>query len=58
MSSVRKVTMQQENPNVYIPQQFSNPNNPQAHKYYTALEILEQVAGPIDLSLIHILESL
>ena len=42
------IRMQQENPNVYIPQQFSNPNNPQAHKYYTALEILEQVAGPID----------
>lgn len=40
--------MQQEDPNVYIPQQFTNPNNPQAHKYYTALEILEQVAGPID----------
>ena len=40
--------MQQEDPNVYIPQQFSNPNNPMAHKYYTALEILEQVAGPID----------
>ena len=40
--------MQQENPNVYIPQQFTNPNNPLAHKYYTALEILEQVAGPID----------
>ena len=40
--------MQKEDPNVYIPQQFSNPNNPMAHKYYTALEILEQVAGPID----------
>lgn len=40
--------MQQEDPNVYIPQQFTNPNNPLAHKYYTALEILEQVAGPID----------
>lgn len=40
--------MQREDPNVYIPQQFSNPNNPMAHKYYTALEILEQVAGPID----------
>ena len=40
--------MQEEDPNVYIPQQFSNPNNPMAHKYYTALEILEQVAGPID----------
>ena len=40
--------MQRENENVYIPQQFSNPSNPMAHKYYTALEILEQVAGPID----------
>ena len=26
------IRMQQENPKVYIPQQFSNPNNPQAHK--------------------------
>ena len=40
--------MQEEDPNVYIPQQFTNPSNPMAHKYYTALEILEQVAGPID----------
>ncbi|MBQ9243437.1 MAG: cysteine synthase A [Proteobacteria bacterium] len=39
--------MAAENPNVYIPEQFSNPNNPLVHKHYTALEILEQVAGPI-----------
>ncbi len=39
--------MAAENPNVYIPEQFSNPNNPMVHKHYTALEILEQVAGPI-----------
>ena len=39
--------MAAENPNVYIPEQFSNPNNPKVHKHYTALEILEQVAGPI-----------
>ena len=32
---------------VYIPQQFSNPNNPLVHKHFTALEILQQVAGPI-----------
>ena len=32
---------------VYVPQQFSNPNNPIVHKHHTALEILEQVAGPI-----------
>ncbi len=39
--------MAREDPRVYVPQQFTNPNNPLVHKYYTALEILEQVAGPI-----------
>lgn len=39
--------MQREDPNVYVPQQFTNPNNPLVHKYHTAVEILEQVAGPI-----------
>lgn len=32
---------------VYIPQQFTNPNNPIVHKNYTALEILQQAAKPI-----------
>lgn len=40
--------MAEENPNVFVPQQFENPNNVKAHKHHTALEILEQVAGPID----------
>ncbi len=40
--------MQREDPNVYVPQQFVNPANPMVHKHHTALEILEQVAGPID----------
>ena len=40
--------MEKENPNVFVPQQFENPNNVRAHKHHTALEILEQVAGPID----------
>ncbi len=40
--------MAANDPRVYVPQQFSNPNNPMVHKYHTALEILEQVAGPID----------
>lgn len=40
--------MAEENPKVYVPQQFENPNNTKAHKHHTALEILEQVAGPID----------
>ena len=40
--------MERENPKVYVPQQFENPNNTKAHKHHTALEILEQVAGTID----------
>ena len=40
--------MAAEDPNVYVPQQFENPANPMVHKRHTALEILEQVAGPID----------
>lgn len=40
--------MAAEDPNVFVPQQFSNPANPMAHRNHTALEILEQVAGPID----------
>ena len=39
--------MAKEDPNVFVPQQFENPNNIKAHKHHTALEILEQVAGPI-----------
>ncbi|MBO6140447.1 MAG: cysteine synthase A [Ruminococcus sp.] len=34
--------------NVYVPQQFENINNIYAHKYNTALEILEQTACKID----------
>lgn len=33
--------------NVFIPQQFENEANPMVHKHHTALEILEQTAGPI-----------
>lgn len=36
-----------ENPKVFIPQQFENPDNPQVHRECTAEEILEQVEGPI-----------
>lgn len=40
--------MEQEDERVYVPQQFSNRNNPLVHKYHTAVEILEQAEGPID----------
>ncbi len=40
--------MQEKDPRVFVPQQFENPNNIYAHKYNTALEILEQTAGKID----------
>ena len=39
--------MQQEDPKVFVPQQFANRDNLLAHKKYTALEIMQQVAGPI-----------
>ncbi len=39
--------MQEENPKVFVPQQFANINNINAHKNHTALEIMEQVASPI-----------
>lgn len=32
---------------VFIPQQFQNEANPTVHRHHTALEILEQTAGPI-----------
>lgn len=41
------LAMAKENPNVYVPQQFENPANPSVHRKYTAIEILEQVDGPI-----------
>lgn len=42
------IKMSQKNPNVFVPQQFENENNPLAHRHHTALEIMEQVGGPID----------
>lgn len=40
--------MAKEDPNVFVPQQFSNPANPLAHKYHTGVEILEQAGCRID----------
>lgn len=41
------LNMAADDPNVFVPQQFSNPNNPLVHKHHTALEIMEQAARPI-----------
>lgn len=39
--------MAENDPRVFVPQQFENPSNPMVHKHHTGVEILEQVAGPI-----------
>lgn len=39
--------MAEEDPRVFVPQQFENEANPMVHRHHTGLEILEQVAGPI-----------
>ena len=39
--------MAAEDPMVYVPQQFKNEDNLFAHKYHTALEIVEDTEGPI-----------
>ena len=39
--------MKAEDPNVFVPQQFENPANPDIQRRGTAKEILEQVGSPI-----------
>ncbi len=34
-------------PNVFVPQQFENPANPEVQRNETGMEIIEQVGGPI-----------
>ena len=40
--------MKEKDSRVFVPQQFANINNVKAHKKYTALEIMQQCACPID----------
>ena len=40
--------MRDKDERVFVPQQFENINNVKAHKKYTALEIMQQCADPID----------
>ena len=39
--------MEKKDPRVFVPQQFANPDNSMTHRNHTALELMEQVAGPI-----------
>ena len=39
--------MQKEDKNVFVPQQFENPANPEIQRSQTGVEILKQVNGPI-----------
>jgi len=46
VEAVRK--MEKEDNNIYVPQQFENPDNPRVHYEETAHEIWRQMAGSID----------
>ena len=37
----------EDDPRVFIPQQFTNPRNPEIHRNQTAIEIIEQAGRPI-----------
>jgi len=40
--------MRDEDPRVFVPQQFENPDNPEIHYLQTAAEIWEQMGGEVD----------
>lgn len=44
----KALELQKTIPNSYIPQQFENPSNPDAHRGTTAMEILDQMDGQLD----------
>lgn len=44
----RAEELAEQNKDYFIPQQFNNPANPEAHRNTTALEILDQMDGKID----------
>ncbi len=47
--AVRKVNeLAASNPNVYVPQQFENPDNPRVHYEETARELWRQMNGVVD----------
>lgn len=44
----KALALKEEIPNSFIPQQFENAANPDAHRHTTATEILEQMDGKLD----------
>ena len=46
--AIKKAEELAEKYSAYMPQQFTNPNNPKAHYEYTATEIWRQTGGKID----------
>ena len=47
--AVKKVgEMAREDPRVFVPQQFENPDNPRCHYEQTAVEIWRQTSGDVD----------
>ncbi|NLO98051.1 MAG: cysteine synthase A [Peptococcaceae bacterium] len=48
--AVQEVERQRANdPNIFVPQQFENPDNPEIHYLTTAVEIWEQMQGKVDI---------
>ncbi|NLM21438.1 MAG: cysteine synthase A [Peptococcaceae bacterium] len=48
--AVQEVERQQaKDPNIFVPQQFENPDNPEIHYLTTAVEIWEQMQGKVDI---------
>jgi cysteine synthase A len=45
LATVRRLAA--ENPRIYVPQQFENPDNPLVHQERTGAEILEQAGKPL-----------
>ncbi|MCK5098988.1 MAG: cysteine synthase family protein, partial [Desulfobacteraceae bacterium] len=44
----RAMEMASKDPNIYVPQQFENPDNPRVHYEETARELWRQTTGEID----------